>query len=325
MNCFDTMFNSNEKQSFARDITSGHLSHAYIVDGGEGFGKTSFAFYAAAAILCTGKNPPCGNCPSCKKIFNDSHPDLFYFSTEKAKSIGVEAIRDIKKSIYIVPSEGEKKVYIIDNAEKMTVQAQNALLKFFEEPPESTVFFLVTEKKESLLPTVISRGRVITLFPAPNKMIFDCLKKLNPKKFDADLMIAVSLCGGSIGEAIRMAGKDSNAQKEICTDFLDILFARSIGDICVFLQSMKQTREATKAFLSLLLTSLGDIMRIKQGIEKPIFLSLDDAKRFSRLTTEKKLARLCDTVLDTYAQIDMNSNINLALTRFSVKIGDLKK
>ena len=151
------LFNRTEKEKLLSEIASGKLSHAYLIEGGEGCGKTYFARFAAAAALRTGDKPPCGKCPSCVKALAGSHPDLFYFSPDKKASMGVEQRRETSKnSLFFMPNDGDRKVYIIDDAQKMTVQAQNALLKFIEEPPASVLFFIVADKKESSA----SHGRV---------------------------------------------------------------------------------------------------------------------------------------------------------------------
>lgn len=149
----DKQFNTVQKEGFCRELSSGVLSHAYIVEGEEGFGKTFFAFFSAAAILCSGNNKPCGVCSSCKKIGQNSHPDLIVIAPDREGGIiTVGMVREIKRSIYLLPNESDKKVYIIKDGHKMNIQAQNALLKFFEEPPPSAVFFILTDKKDPSFP-----------------------------------------------------------------------------------------------------------------------------------------------------------------------------
>ena len=201
-------FNRREKEAFLKELASGRLSHAYIIEGAEGVGKFTFASFAANAILCSGERRPCGKCPDCVKFAAGSHPDLFVFAPEKdASQLTVNVVREIKKSIYLMPNEGAKKVYIIKDGQKMNVQAQNAMLKFFEEPPESAVLFILTDKREALLPTVISRGQIITLYPAANGDIAAWLAEKFPRKAKEEIDAAVRVCEGIPGKAVTLTEK----------------------------------------------------------------------------------------------------------------------
>ena len=210
------LFNRTEKEKLLSEIASGKLSHAYLIEGGEGCGKTYFARFAAAAVLCTGDKPPCGKCPSCVKALAGSHPDLFYFSPDKKASMGVETVRDIKKSLFFMPNDGDRKVYIIDDAQKMTVQAQNALLKFIEEPPASVLFFIVADKKESLLPTVVSRTRIISLAPSDTADIRRFLMSESKKSGGEQIDEAINMAEGSPGKALKLLCRDFSRQRQLC-------------------------------------------------------------------------------------------------------------
>ncbi len=150
-------------------IADGSMAHAYLLEGPAGSGKQTFAFHLAAAICCTHPTRvPCGACNACKKIFARpvQSPDIYVLGLEdgdKVRSIGVEAIRTLKNDVYVLPNELNKKIYIIGHADSMTVQAQNALLKILEEPPETVLFFLLCETRTALLPTIRSRVQCLTM------------------------------------------------------------------------------------------------------------------------------------------------------------------
>ena len=136
---------AKQKAAFAARIADGHAAHAYILEGDDGGETRRFALYMASVLLCTGDKPPCGRCASCKKALSGGetlHPDIHLYEPEKNAGFSVETVRSIKKSIYLLPNEGNKKVYILCGAQKMSRSAQNALLKFFEEPPASAGFII---------------------------------------------------------------------------------------------------------------------------------------------------------------------------------------
>ena len=313
------LFNRTEKEKLLSEIASGKLSHAYLIEGGEGCGKTYFARFAAAAVLCTGDKPPCGKCPSCVKALAGSHPDLFYFSPDKKASMGVETVRDIKKSLFFMPNDGDRKVYIIDDAQKMTVQAQNALLKFIEEPPASVLFFIVADKKESLLPTVVSRTRIISLAPSNNADIRRFLMSESKKSGGEQIDEAINMAEGSPGKALKLLCRDFSRQRQLCLDFMPILVSTSKSDAMAFLLSMKLNRDGVKEFFTLLMTALADVMNARFGRATRL-LSRDAAAEYAKSITDRKNAYLFDLATEAVVRAGENANINLLLMTFAAKL-----
>ena len=313
------LFNRTEKEKLLSEIASGKLSHAYLIEGGEGCGKTYFARFAAAAVLCTGDKPPCGKCPSCVKALAGSHPDLFYFSPDKKASMGVETVRDIKKSLFFMPNDGDRKVYIIDDAQKMTVQAQNALLKFIEEPPASVLFFIVADKKESLLPTVVSRTRIISLAPSDNADIRRFLMSESKKSGGEQIDEAINMAEGSPGKALKLLCRDFSRQRQLCLDFMSVLVSTSKSDAMAFLLSMKLNRDGVKEFFTLLMTALADVMNARFGRATRL-LSRDAAAEYAKSITDRKNAYLFDLATEAVVRAGENANINLLLMTFAAKL-----
>lgn len=313
------LFNRTEKEKLLSEIASGKLSHAYLIEGGEGCGKTYFARLAAAAVLCTGDTPPCGKCPSCVKALAGSHPDLFYFSPDKKASMGVETVRDIKKSLFFMPNDGDRKVYIIDDAQKMTVQAQNALLKFIEEPPASVLFFIVTDKKESLLPTVVSRTRIISLAPSDNADIRRFLMSESKKSGGEQIDEAINMAEGSPGKALKLLCRDFSRQRQLCLDFMPVLVSTSKSDAMAFLLSMKLNRDGVKEFFTLLMTALADVMNARFGRATRL-LSRDAAAEYAKSITDRKNAYLFDLATEAVVRAGENANINLLLMTFAARL-----
>lgn len=157
---FDQVLGQEHIKKFFRNAaTTGNVPHACILSGEEGMGKRKLAEAFARNLLCErGGAEACGQCHSCKQTAAGSHPDLIFVTHEKPASIGVDDVRkQIQDTIVIRPYSGRYKIYIVDEAEKMTVQAQNALLKTIEEPPSYGVILLLTENLDIFLPTILSR------------------------------------------------------------------------------------------------------------------------------------------------------------------------
>ena len=142
------------------EMQSARVVHAYLFAGPAGTGKRTLADICARALLCSGQGEkPCDVCPSCKQFLSGNHPDVIRVKPEK--SIGVESVRETIDALAVHPYESGRHVVLIDEADKMTPQAQNALLKTLETPPGDAVFFLMTDQMTTLLPTIISRCRIV--------------------------------------------------------------------------------------------------------------------------------------------------------------------
>lgn len=162
---FESLKISNRfKEQIELDINKGRLSHAVILEGGDEATRFAVATELAQAILCTGEHKPCGECKACRKVAHSSHPDLHVLEKdEKATMIKVDEIRELKHQAQLKPNDGDKAVFIVVEAQTMNPQAQNALLKIFEEPAPHVNFILTAPSKSAFLETIISRGAAYSL------------------------------------------------------------------------------------------------------------------------------------------------------------------
>ena len=183
-------------------IAEGMVSHAYIFNGEEGIGKMTVAKAFAKALLCEQKNS-CGHCQSCIQIDSMNHPDVIYVTHEKSV-ITVDDIRDqVNHTIAVKPYSSEYKIYIIDEADKMNVMAQNALLKTIEEPPEYAVIILLADNKDTFLETIRSRCIQLNFGPLKEEQVRDYIRKhYGENNSKEDLAAAYSM--GNIGKAIKV-------------------------------------------------------------------------------------------------------------------------
>lgn len=189
-----------------RSVKAGRIAHAFLLTGPHGVGKKSCADLIARAILCQSENPPCGECPECKRYLAGSHPDVHIVSGE-GRSISVDEIRTLREKLALRPFGGGRHIAIIRQADKLTAQAQNALLKTLEEPAGDTVFFLITDQPGAMLQTIVSRCRPLRLFPLSAEK---CAQALVENGIPGER--ARELAGwaqGSVGRALEIAGDES--------------------------------------------------------------------------------------------------------------------
>ncbi len=189
----DNMVALSENESF---------NHSYILEGIRGSGKSILAKFFAKAILCENDNKPCGSCISCISFESNNNPDFFILKSEK-KSFGVDLIRDnLTEIVNIKPFRSKFKVVIIENADKLTIQAQNALLKTIEEPPKYMVFILIAENHKAFLPTIISRCAVMATTPLSDEIIYNEAMEYKGIVDDTYIDFAVKAAEGSLGRCL---------------------------------------------------------------------------------------------------------------------------
>ena len=230
------------KEHFQKAIESHKISHAYILSGEAGMGRKSLAHAFALTLLCEkGLIQPCMECHACRQVLSGNHPDLIHVTHEKPGSIGVDDIREqINDTISIRPYSSYYKIYIVDEAEKMTVQAQNALLKTIEEPPSYAVIILLTTNPDAFLPTILSRCVQLKLKPLRDSVIRDYLiGTMHIPESDAELYAAFAR--GNLGKAIRLA--ESEDFRRMYEELIRILKGIRTMDISELLENIRRLKD----------------------------------------------------------------------------------
>lgn len=207
MNTFADIYGHDKiKEHLQNGIRMNKVSHAYIFNGGLGSGKKMMANAFAAALECekqTGE--PCMECHSCIQAELGNNPDIIWINHEKSGSIGVDDIRaQLIGDMQIKPYSNRYKIYIVDEAEKLTVQAQNALLKTIEEPPEYGIIILLTTNADIFLQTILSRCVRLDFKPVGDECVTKYLKD-NYDLTDYEIKFAVGFAQGNIGRAVAIA------------------------------------------------------------------------------------------------------------------------
>ncbi len=227
------------------DVRSGRASHAIALTGMPGVGKRTLARLLACAFLCVGAgSKPCMQCKGCRRALSGTHPDLLTPSAgEKERSIKVDHLREIIHALSMHAVEGGERVVLLENAQRMTPQAQNALLKSLEEPDGATRFLLTASGDTGLLPTVRSRCRVVRMPPWPREAVEDELLRRGAEAAQArELSI---LCGGSLGLALSMREDAAFLQlRTLCeATFFSLRSARDVPEASARLKDKREDAE----------------------------------------------------------------------------------
>lgn len=301
------MFVGHEKQTeiFRRAVKSGRLMHAYIFSGIKGIGKRLFAVNTAKALLCRRGAffSPCG-CPSCVQIDMGTHPDLHIYGEKETsrdgkvlnedKIINIENVRKIVESAGMTPLEGQWKVYIIDGAHQLADTAQggpaaNALLKTLEEPGENTVFFLITDKYEAILPTIRSRAVNVKFSPLTIGQIRQALSGIVQEGSFIDR--AALMSGGSVSRTLDILNEK----------FTDVTLYLKDGDFVKFAAAVQKFKTQEE---------------ISMAVSSVYPEALEAFKRTGRYS----YCLLGYYLLDILRRFNYNANIDLIKADFSSKV-----
>lgn len=198
--------NEKIKQNLELILKNNNIFHCYMFSGTEGIGKKEFAKEFAKGVLCTESNSPCGECKSCIEFDGANNPDFYYIGLGDEKSIKIDIVRQMQKKIQELPIVSNKKVYIIDNFEYMTREAQNCLLKTIEEPPEFVALILITSNESKILNTIKSRCLKISFQNIDDNLLKNFLEdKYNICNLSKN---KIKSYNGSIGKALQMQKKE---------------------------------------------------------------------------------------------------------------------
>lgn len=258
-------------------IRTGHVSHAYLLDGPDGIGKRLVARIFAAALLCReGGTEPCGQCISCRQMDGGNQPDVTYVTHEKA-GITVGDIREqLCNVVPVKPLVGPYRVFIVDEAEKMNVEAQNALLKTLEEPPSYAVILLLTNNAEALLPTIRSRSVTLAMLPAPEDELVEWLMAREQIP-DYRARLAAAYAGGSPGQALACArSQDFQKMRDTAASMMKAIPTMREDRMSQLAKDFAADKEGQELLLGLLLVWLRDVMAYKtEGRKIPLMFAED--------------------------------------------------
>lgn len=309
-------------------VSTGRMPHALLFMGPEGVGKMKTAKILAAALLChAAENQPCGQCASCLKIEQGVHPDFSIVQQMDAASIKIEQIRALQQAAVMAPYLGKYKVCIIEDAETMTVQAANSLLKVLEEPAVNVVFILIAARRHLLLDTIISRCRALSFKPILwGKLTAILIEQgFMPEKAE----VAARLAGGRIGMARELLAPDGLSLRDKAADILFSLSENNmsrIWDIAAELD--KNNRQEVLMLLKYFIFLMRDIIMLFVGREEEVLFNPDLAAELNeqcQYWQEKQALAAHNEVILAQRALEANANIRLTIEAMLIKLIDLMK
>lgn len=251
-------------QHMQNAIRQKKISHAYLLCGESGSGKRLVAEAFAKAVLCEeGGIEACEKCKSCKQAESGNHPDIRVVVREKA-TLGVKEIREqVTADVQIKPYSSEYKIYLIDEAEKMTEEAQNALLKTIEEPPEYAVFLLMVDRQELLLSTVLSRCVLLPFYPVATGKIKQFLME---EKGVPDYLAesAAAFSGGLVGRAVQYTESEAfTEQREEVLHLVKYVDQMTMAEVMENVKLFASKKDAATEYLDMILLWYRDVLMYK--------------------------------------------------------------
>lgn len=316
MKSFETVIGHNKIIShFEEAIKAGKVSHAYLFSGEDGSGKMTLAKAFAKALLCENQNG-CMECVSCRQVDSNNHPDLIYITHEKYE-IRVDEIRKgINETIDVKPYSSNYKIYIIDDADRMNQGAQNALLKTLEEPPSYAVILLLTNNKDRLLDTILSRCVSMTLGSVKEAEIVKYLKENTDAK-DADIRFAASFSLGNIGKALHVANTEEfHEMYEEAINILVHIQSMEVYEVISYLKTLTTYKNEIYDFLDILMVWYRDMLMLKTTgslnhlIYKDKYRQLKDQEIYISF---EGISHILDEIKKARRRLDANVNFEVAM------------
>lgn len=331
--------NEETKTRVGRAIESGTVPHAFLIGGPSGSGKSTLATEMVAAMNCEHKGSdntplPCGGCENCRRIYDGNYPDVKVLAKRKDKAtLGVEAVKDFREDMFLSSTESENKIYVIDDAECMTPEAQNALLKVLEEPPRSVTIILLAKECDRILTTIKSRAQYIAMTRFGDDELAErllqenaearAIKSLDPSRFMGLVMSA----DGRLGLAKSLLGKkmaESNEEErgEIIRLIRAIGQRTSYAEIYSAVSRFPTKRTELNLSLERLMNALRDLLVIKydRNARTVFFPSANEAEELCGDISAKRLVAVYDAVSEALELSSRNANITNLMASLCAKL-----
>jgi len=331
--------NVDTKNRIGRTLEEGNLPHAFLIGGPDGSGKLTLALEIAAALNCERRNDksaplPCHSCNSCRRIYEGGFVDVKLLSLREGKStIGVSEVKDFRADMFLSSTESEYKIYIIKNAEKMTVEAQNALLIVLEEPPKNVIIMLLASECDRILTTIKSRVQYIPMsyfsddelhaYLVKNEEAARLIERSDPERLSAIIRSADGRIGTAkelLSPKLQSRAVDDRLETE---QLISAFSARaSYEAIHSALFSLPQKRTELSFALERAISAIRDMIAVRYSdrISLSFFLSIEDAKKAGREIGAQRLFKIYDLILSAHSDNLKNAGTTALLTSLAAQI-----
>ena len=306
------------KEHLENAIKTNKVSHAYIINGERSSGKEFIAKTFAMALQCENRQgiEPCQECHSCKQALSGNQPDIIFVTHEKPGTIGVDDIRSqINGDVAIKPYSSPRKIYIMNEGEKMTVQAQNALLKTLEEPPEYAVILILTTNVDSLLPTILSRCVVLNMKPVKDAQIKKFLmENMEIPDYKAD--VCVAFARGNVGKARLLAkSEEFDKVKEEAITLLKYIGEMELNEVVAAIKKINEYKYDVNDYLDILSIWYRDVLLFKATHDVNNLIFREEIQ-YIRKVADKSTYEGIEKIIDALEKSKqrLNANVNFDLT-----------
>lgn len=307
------------KEHLQNAITTGKVSHAYIINGERSSGKEFVARTFGMALQCENRQgtEPCQECHSCKQALSFNHPDIIFLTHEKPNTISVDDIRSqINGDVAIKPYSGARKIYIINEGEKMTVQAQNALLKTLEEPPEYAVILILTTNVNSMLPTILSRCVVLNMKPVKDEQIKKFLmESMEIPSYKAD--ICTAFARGNVGKARMLAkSEEFDKVKEEAVTLLKYIGEMEINEIVAAIKKITEYQFDINDYMDILSIWYRDVLLFKATHDANHLIFREEIQYISKVadkSTYEGIEKIIEALDKSKQRLSANVNFDLTM------------
>lgn len=303
-------------QTLMNAVSSKRVVHAYLFAGPPGVGKETAAWAFARALLCSQPvaGDACGVCRACRQVEHLNHPDL-YTVQPSGSSIKIEQIRGMLRRIPYRAYQGGRKVFLIHQAERMTADASNCLLKTLEEPPGDTVLILISDQPQSLLPTILSRCQQCAFKGIPLPELVGGLVDLHGLD-QVGASLPAAMAGGSMGKALAYAAGTFQAERSIAIRLAHDLAGAGSLEALTMAGQLAEQKDKVSAILEILKCWYRDLLVFALTGEAGLLYHLDQTevveKEAGCFETER-LLEILEEIEATRSKIDANANTRLAL------------
>ena len=292
---FPLVGNLRIRDAVMAEVAEKRIPHAILLEGDKGTGRHTLMRFLSRAAVCDGENSPCGECRGCHLAEIGTHPDITVIAPEDGKkNITVAQIRALRTEAYVKPHMAVRRVFVIDKADTMNEQAQNAILKVLEEPPADIIFILIAESAAALLDTIISRCTVLSLVPPETDEAVGYLRK-NTDFSEEQIKEAIGITGNNIGAAIDALSGGGTAAQAAAKRFAELLISGDEAEMLKITAQFEKNRVLADEFFK----------------ELKISLATEIKKNLRNTITAKALVSFYDTLPEF--EDALKTNINLSL------------
>ena len=299
------------KKYLTNSINKDKVSHAYLFEGMNGVGKKTLAKEFAKTLIKVDKL--------------ENSPD--YISIEpEGSSIKIAQIRKLQTDVLVKP-HSDYKIYIINKAEKMTVESQNALLKTLEEPPAYVIIILITSNKNSLLDTIKSRCEIIKFLPVSFIQTKKYLEDMGIEERKASILATFSR--GSISKALELSeSADFMLMREDIQNNIQTLLEKNIVEILELPSKYDKYKDNIIEVLDMMINYFRDIMMLKENIGKDMIINIDKityVQYMSKKINYSQVSKIIDIIEETKKKLKSNCNFNLSIQVMALNIYEVIK